>query len=181
MKLPKKVVVDTNVPLTANKTTAMNDEDMEDDAYINCVQKCIEAIETVIAGKCPVLDDGGEIFEEYSHKLSFSGGQPGVGDRFFKWIHDHQWDETKVERVAIPHSDGEYKHFPKHDDLKDFDPSDRKFVAVANAHADKPPILQAVDFMWWKFRSPLREAGITVRFLAPEYARTMYKKNFGAK
>ncbi len=181
MKLPKKVVVDTNVPLTANKTTSLDDAgEMDDDAYIDCILKCIEAIEMVIAEKCPVVDDGGEIFEEYSHGLNFSG-QPGVGDKFFKWIHDCQWDETKIDRVDIPISNGEYKHFPRHDGLRDFDRSDRKFVAVANAHPEKPPILQAVDFKWWKFRIPLKKAGITVHFLAPEYARRMYERNFGTK
>ncbi len=38
MKLPKKVVVDTNVPLTANKTTSLDDAgEMDDDAYIDCI------------------------------------------------------------------------------------------------------------------------------------------------
>ncbi len=181
MKLPKKVIVDTNVPWTANKAVSTEVLDgIQDEARIDCIQKCIEAIEMVIAGKRPVIDDGGEIFEEYSHGLSFSG-QPGVGDKFFKWMHDNQWNETKVDRIPIPRSNGEYKHFPKHAGLKNFDPHDRKFVAVANAHPEKPPILQAVDFKWWGFKNTLKKLGITVCFLAPEYARSMYEKNFGTR
>jgi len=55
-----------------------------------------------------------------------------------------------------------------------FDRSDRKFVAVANAHPAKPPILQSTDSKWWGWKDALHEVGITVHFLCPEYVQTLY-------
>ena len=51
--------------------------------------------------------------------------------------------------------------------------SDRKFVAVANAHPAKPPILQSTDSKWWGWKEALQEVGITVHFLCPEYVKTL--------
>ena len=53
--------------------------------------------------------------------------------------------------------------------LSSFDPDDRKFVAVANAHPGKPPIMEATDRQWWGWKEALHDAGITVHFLCPEY------------
>ena len=52
--------------------------------------------------------------------------------------------------------------------LNDFDPDDRKFIAVAVAHLEQPPILQAVDSQWWDFRDAFRRNGVTVKFICEE-------------
>ncbi len=49
--------------------------------------------------------------------------------------------------------------------------SDRKFVAVANAHPDKPPIMHATDSKWWAWKDALKDVGITVHFLCPDYVK----------
>ncbi|MCP4749267.1 MAG: hypothetical protein GY866_00095, partial [Proteobacteria bacterium] len=72
-----------------------------------------------------------------------------------------------------------YDEFPEHDGLKNFDISDRKFVAVANAHPDKPPILEATDSNWWGWKDSLAEIGITVTFLCPAYAEGKYSEKMG--
>ena len=97
-----------------------------------------------VVNKGMVIDDGDEIFNEYRGQLAMQG-QPGIGDIFMKWVHDNSWNPDKVKRVSITPSNSSYEEFPEHDGLVDFDNSDRKFVAVANAHPDKPPILQATD------------------------------------
>ncbi len=99
------------------------------------------------------------------------------------------WKDTDTIRMAPitlffgANSSGKsssYQEFPKHDDLNDFDKSDRKFVAVANACTGKPPILQATDSKWWGWKDALNDVGITVHFLCPEYAKTKYAEKIGA-
>lgn len=173
---PKKCVVDTNVPKTANLALAPGPIPPE---LTGCVVACIEAIEHVITKGKLVLDANDEIFDEYRQQLSMRG-QPGVGDRFMKWVHDHRWQLPDQDRVAITLCGSSYVEFPDHDDLANFDNSDRKFVAVANAHPEKPPIMQAVDSKWWGWKRPLAEAGIAVHFLCPEYAEAKYAEKIKA-
>ena len=45
---------------------------------------------------------------------------------------------------------------------------DRKFIAVACAHPEKPPILQAVDSQWWDFHNAFRQHGVTVEFICED-------------
>lgn len=171
--LPGKSIVDTNVPLVAN--LAKDPLNISDD-LVDCVDECIEAIEHVTSGQGRlVIDDGNEIFDEYRKKLSLSG-QSGVGDRFMKWVHDHQYLFADQDRVSITKTGGSYAEFPEHDDLHAFDRSDRKFVAVANAHPDKPPILEATDSKWWGWSTALANVGITVIFLCPDYAKEKYQQ-----
>ncbi len=174
--LPRPCLVDTNVPITANRAvdpgTIPQDE-------IACVLACVEAIEHVIRRSGLVIDAGNEIYDEYRHKLSLSG-QPGIGDSFLKWVHDHRWTLPEIDRVSITKNGESYIEFPDHDELGGFDRSDRKFVAVANAHPNKPPILQATDSKWWGWQFALAEVGITVHFLCPEYAQAKYAEKMGA-
>jgi hypothetical protein len=96
-----------------------------------------------------------------------------------KWVHDHRWSLPATQRVAITKNGDSYDEFPKHNDLNGFDRSDRKFIAVANAHLDKPPILQATDSKWWGWKDALAEVGITVQFLCPEYVEAKYAEKMG--
>ncbi len=125
------------------------------------------------------MDSGNEIYEEYGHKLSFRG-QPGVGDKFFRWVHDHRFALPEDHRVSITKNENSYDEFPSHPDLQNFDLSDRKFIAVSNAHPEKPPILQATDSKWWGWKDALAEEGIEVIFLCEDYIRDKYDKKMGA-
>lgn len=175
MSLPNKCVVDTNVPKTANLTTQL---DRNAEVPAECILACIGAVEYVIRERALVVDEGNEIFNEYKKQLSLRG-QPGVGDRFMKWVHDHRWGLPQDQRVRITRSDDSYEEFPTHGGLSEFDLSDRKFVAVANAHPDKPPILQATDSKWWGWKGALAQAGITVHFLCKDYVEDRYCKKMG--
>ncbi len=173
MRQPReKCVVDTNVPVTANmaaRTAAIEDD------LVNCVLECVKAIRRVMRDGGMVIDHDGDIFREYLQNLSLDPKEPGVGNVFAKWVHD-TWDDRYIERIAITPDGDTYQEFPKHDGLTNLDPSDRKFVAVANAHPDKPPILEATDSKWWGWREALAEVGITVQFLCPTYAQTKYRE-----
>jgi len=90
-----------------------------------------------------------------------------------------RWSLPDAHRVAIISSGESYEEFPTHDDLKDFDRSDRKFVAVANAHVEKPPILQATDSKWWGWKDALADVGIIVQLLCSEYVEAKYAEKMG--
>jgi hypothetical protein len=170
MILPNQCLVDTNVPKTAN--LANDPADIPDD-LVECVANCVEAIKHVIKKRGLVIDAGDEIFDEYRKQLDMKG-RPGVGDSFMKWVHDNRWSLPDSNRVAITRKGDSYDQFPVHDRLNDFDVSDRKFVAVANAHPRKPTILQATDSKWWGWKDALADLGITVHFLCPEYAEAKH-------
>ncbi|NLF24627.1 MAG: hypothetical protein GX589_03100 [Deltaproteobacteria bacterium] len=168
MNLPKKCLVDTNVPKTANYALCPDEipEKLRD-----CVKVCITAIKHVITERGLIIDAGNEIFDEYRRQLSMKG-QPGIGDRFVKWVHDNRWKLPDDHRVTINRIGDSYKEFPTHGNLNNFDRSDRKFVAVANAHPEKPPILQATDSKWWGWKNALNNVGITVHFLCQAYVKS---------
>ena len=169
-------VVDTNVALVANiaSSSIITDIGLKD------IIKCVEAIEQVVANKSIVIDANNEILNEYSHKLSFKG-QPGVGDKFFKWLHDNQYCLPASQRVTIHKTGDSYKEFPDTPELSEFDLSDRKFVAVSNAHSQHPPIYQATDSKWWGWKDALANVGITVIFLCEEFIKEKFKKKIQDK
>ncbi|MCX6021071.1 MAG: hypothetical protein NTZ05_04965, partial [Chloroflexi bacterium] len=63
--------------------------------------------------------------------------------------------------------------------LDTFDISDRKFIAVANAHPEKPPVMQGTDSKWVGWEAPLADVGITVFFVCRTYATKKYQEKFG--
>lgn len=169
-----KRIVDTNVAITANRAT---DPDLPPE-LIDCVSACVEAIISIKKGGGLVLDAGDEIFDEYRRNLSLSG-QPGQGDIFMKWVHDNRHSFPAEDLVPITPNGESYEEFPDHPGLVDFDLSDRKFVAVANAHPAKPPILEATDSKWWGWKNALVEAGITVIFLCEDWIKAKYQEKMG--
>ena len=167
-----KSVVDTNVPKIANLAS---DPTAIPKKLTGCVLACVEAVSHVVEKGGLVLDSGDEIFTEYRSNLSLSG-QPGVGDGFMKWVHDNRWSLPETDRVKITPNGTSYDEFPDHVGLVNFDNSDRKFVAVANAHPTKPPILQATDSKWWGWRIALKETGITVHFICHDFIEAKYSE-----
>ena len=114
-------VVDTNVAIAANGRGTHADNP--------CRRACVQKIQSLTKGKVVVLDDQGQIMQEYQRHLRFSGA-PGVGDAFFKYLFDHQYQSQKVKRVTITPSDDERKDFEELP-VNGLDRSDRKFLAVA--------------------------------------------------
>lgn len=167
-KIPRPCLVDTNVAVVANGKSPQADDDL--------VEKCIDAILEVTAKGGLVVDSDDRIFDEYRDNLSLSG-QPGTGDAFMKWVHDHRWNPGFCEMRAITCTDESnqlFEEFPDHHGLASFDVDDRKFVALANSGSPRP-ILQAVDFKWWGWKDSLAEVGIRVCFLDESAAETGYR------
>lgn len=131
-----KVIVDTNVAVVANG------RGRSPQASPSCVLRCVGRLRDLQLHHTLVLDDGWRILREYLRELS-PAGQPGVGDAFLKWVLTNQANPARCEQVRIIPRDaaqpgGELCEFPDDPALAGFDPSDRKFVAVALAHRPSP-------------------------------------------
>ena len=156
-------VVDTNVPVAANEKAG---------ASPACVRNCVDALENIMRAGQVVIDSGWEILGEYLSNLSETG-QPGAGDKFFRWVLTNQTNAARCARVIVTAKDESsfeenYVEFPDEPALRNFDPSDRKFVAVAMAHPDRPPILEATDSKWWGWRKTLEGCGVRIEFVCPD-------------
>jgi hypothetical protein len=156
MSAPGPVAVDTNVAVVANNTGGES---------LQCALACVQAIRQIHAGRLLVLDDADEIFTEYRRNLSLSG-RPGVGDEFMRWVHDSRFNPHRCVRVELhPDGDGNYAEFPRDASLATFDPSDRKFVAVAVTHPEKTPVLVAGDRGWSRHVEALAATDVEIQFL----------------
>lgn len=134
-----------------------------------CRLASIAGLQEIVARGTVLLDDANLILHEYLGNLRV-GGQPGVGDRFFKWLWDNQGYPDKCQKIEIhPIVDPKvFDEFPDDPELAAFDPADRKFVAVALASTLNPPILNSSDSDWWIFGEALARNGIDVRNLCPD-------------
>jgi len=156
-------VVDTNVPVVANGKSQQADPD--------CVIACLDVLTEIHDGGTIFLDDALLILHEYMKHLNLSG-QPGPGDAFMQWVWDVQADERHCRQIHItPREDDPYNfvEFPLDARLAHFDPSDRKFVAVALGSHAQPKILNAVDSDWANHHPALIEAGVHIQFLCPQH------------
>lgn len=171
---PNRCVVDTNVAKTANGANA--------GASPRCVAWSAAALHAVMSLPGHLfVDDGGRIVREYRANLS-AGGQPGPGDAFLKWVLTNEWSRTRITRVPITAKAGDpddFEELPSPPDGVVYDRSDRKFLAVAAAHEDCPPILQSFDSKWWGWRAALARAGVAVHFLCEEEIAAKHRDKMG--
>ena len=161
----KAVVVDTNVPVAANRGATQ--------AGLDCVLACIVALKDIQKTKRVLVDQLGLILSEYRTHLAPTG-QPGTGDAFFKWLWDNQGNPNLCWHAAItPSSDPSrgFEEFPDDPALSNFDRSDRVFVAVALASQEGSPILNATDSDWWLFEGQLKRHQVKVQFVCPALMR----------
>lgn len=159
-----KAIVDTNVAIVANKQSPQASPD--------CVLRCTSVLRTLQLTGCVVIDDERHILNEYRNNLR-EQGQPGVGDAFLLWLLRNHYNPYRCCRIHItpsnvPAAASSFAEFPPDPALAGFDPSDRKFVAVAVAHPEHPPILNAVDSDWWDYRQALARHSVQVEFLCPD-------------
>jgi hypothetical protein len=165
-----EVVIDTNVLLVASRR--------HDGASPECVQACVERLKQVQNKERVVIDDGFRILREYLHKLSTNKGK-GVGEAFLKWLLQNQANPLRVYPVPLTERAGhDYAEFPDPALAAEFDPPDRKFVAVAHAHPNKPPVLQAADSKWLLWCDRLLDHGIRVEFLCQKDVIRFFQQKF---
>ncbi|MDW8362226.1 MAG: hypothetical protein RMK74_07485 [Myxococcales bacterium] len=163
--------MDTNVVMTA--------EGAHPDAPPRCVAESARALREIMRTGVVCVDSGRRILQEYQRQFD-QKRQPGAGAKFVRWVLDGKWVEDRVHRVDItPLGDDEFAELPSPEDGTVYDPSDRKFLAVAAAHPGKPPVLQALDSKWWGWQSSLAKLGIQIEFLCPAEIERKYKEKHG--
>ena len=165
-----KAVIDTNVLLVA--------DEKHGDTSASCVSHCVKRLLELQASGCVVIDDNYHLIGEYQNNINANQGK-GMGATFLKWLLQNQANLKHVERVSITETDE--NHFEEFPNLKlepEFDAPDRKFVSVANAHPEQPPIWQATDCKWLDWWPALRNFGISVDFLCPEVVLRFYQAEY---
>ena len=159
-------VIDTNVLLVANGRHA--------GISAECQQQCIERLLQIQRRGVVVIDDAYRVLREY--RLKTSPNQPkGPGDVFLKWVLQNQANLKRIHQVTLSEiSPDIFVEFPDPILQAQFDASDRKFAAIANAHTDKPPVLQAADCKWLRWWKKLGVHGGVGDFLCPADAKACY-------
>ena len=152
------VVVDTNVLVIAN--------DPFHETGPDCVEACVRELKRTQAGRRLLLDWSWKILSEYRDGVTL-GGQGGVGTEFFKSAAAQTGVQVRHVHIT-PHPERGFSEFPDDPALETFDKSDRKFVAVALASGEDPPILHATDRGWKRHRGPLVRHGVLARPLCRE-------------
>ncbi|MCX6049687.1 MAG: hypothetical protein NT075_31695 [Chloroflexi bacterium] len=137
-----------------------------------CILACAQILGEIQQQHIVVIDDGWRVLNEYKRKIN-PNGQPGVGDRFLHWVLINLSNRERCETVTLTplvnSDDGnDLAEFPQDRELINFDRADRKFVALALTHPEKPPILNATDTDWWHHRAILEKHGVLLRFLCPD-------------
>lgn len=141
---------------------------------------CVDGLLALREADQIVIDDAYRILSEYQSKTMSTVGRR-VGDAFVKWILQNSANATRV--LQVPITENEPDSFAEIPDAVQavIDPADRKFVAVAAAHAERPPIWQASDCKWLDWLTLLQGVGITLRFLCPQDVRRFYASKFPGK
>jgi len=156
MILKDILVIDTNVAIVANEKS----EHASIDCELQCIALLAQSADLKIA-----LDDSELIMDEYSKHLSYAG-QPGVGDMFFKYLYDNQYANNKITHHTITQIEEENQGFQELPP-NNFDPSDRKLLAVAVVAG--ACIVNATDSDWAENLDLLNQLNISVHQLCPEH------------
>ncbi len=160
------VIVDTNVIVIANDT---------DDKRKDCRDRCQARIKQIRDQREKVvIDDSRRILREYE-KNTHPNTKKGIGDLFVKRLLQNLGNPKICKMVNITplaRSGTDFEEFPDDNVLINFDPDDRKFVAVALAHkrdtGQIPTILLAIDRGWLQFMAALANHGVSIDLICEE-------------
>lgn len=168
-----EVVIDSNVLMVANGN--------HNDASLECVAACVNHLQQAKQQLVIVVDDDYRILREYQTTLDARRGKQ-VGVVFLKWLLQQVSNPRRVNTVRLTENMPDcFEEFPDAALEPQFDPADRKFAAVANAHPAKPPIWQAVDSKWLDWWRSLAAVDVQVEFLCPSDVCAFYRHKFPTK
>ena len=161
-----KNIIDANVMLLAG--TSIRDIPQD---QLECFEKSIDFIRQYMKSKSKVvLDDDYRILGEYQNAFHLAKS-PNNATVFFRWVLSNSEYfplQEEPENVFIP--------YPDDCELQNFDPPDRKYIALSYAHPDKPAIVEATDSKWWGIKQNLGRHGIIVYFIDEEYIESKFHK-----
>ena len=154
----RKYVVDTNVAIVANGRGIHGGAKAPS---LACRMAAVEFLQGLVQSGKFFLDVAGDIQAEYRRHL-LPVGQPGVGDRFYLEVINS--NPAVVERVILQRlENGEYQILPDLIIKSTFDPSDRKFAALAIQTGSR--VVNAVDSDWIHHRELLLNSGVKLKLL----------------
>ena len=151
-------VIDTNVAVAANGRATHADR--------QCQLACVEKLASLVARDVVAIDDQRAILDEYRINLR-SSGMPGTGDMFYKHVLNHQYQNDRVRTFAVTPIDDDARGFEELPE-NSFDPSDRKFLAVAVVA--RAVVLNATDSDWHDHQPLMDRLGVEVNQLCPQHA-----------
>lgn len=161
-------VVDTNVIMAAN----FQHDELSDECSIECITR----LNMIKKSGVVFVDQPGKIISEYSKNTTpYTGNR--VGDIFLKWLINQQGNRCKQVQITET-SENEYTEFTNKELQIEFDPPDRKFIAVAQASGVKITILQAADCKWLNWNASLKEVDVVVEFVCPDDICKFYESKF---
>lgn len=160
------VIIDTNVVVVANH---QNLKVMPD-----CVAACIQFLIEARNNHVVLLDDGDEIRGEYAHAVRM--GRPyQLGAQFLIHVVQHQFNPAHARRVNLGKvGASDFADFPTALELAAFDPSDRKFAALAKKTGIA--VTNAIDSDWANHLASLNAHDIAVNFLCGSDTTKWHKK-----
>ena len=170
-----KYIIDANVVLLAGTPV----KDIPSDQLL-CAQKCIKFINNFVtkADNMLVLDAEGRIMKEYRGLYSLDR-DPNIATVFYRWacrnVPKNAEDFISLKEIA----ENEFESYPDSEQLKRFDPPDRKYIALAFQHKEHPPIVEANDSKWWGIREEMERCGLNIRFIDETYIKEKYAQKMG--
>lgn len=163
-------VIDANVMLTAGKRLA----DIPDE-LLECWRGCIDFIRNIIHEKAKiVVDDAWEVLKEYDNTRTIIG-YPNASGNFYQYVMTNQMQHLSFIHLNKT-GEYEYEKYPDDQNLKSFDRSDKKYIALAYNHDNKPPIIEATDSKWWGIKKNLEAQGIGLQFVDEKYIMQKYQQ-----
>jgi len=159
--LKPTIVIDTNVLAVSERLHAGASE--------ASVAACVQLAVRMQAGDLIVaLDTADEILSEYLRALN-QGRSAGLAVKLARRLQQRKHDPKVCRQIAItplPDPAGSYYEVPA--SVRDIDPDDQKFFAVAAAEQEKLQIFAGLDFEWWQRKKDLSAAGLDVQFLCSD-------------
>lgn len=168
---PSPNIIDTNVPLAATRT----------DTPVRCQLACVQLVRRVLKGEVTVIiDSNNDALNEY-RKQMYPDPNPsaGLASQFMMYVFNHMGDPSRVYLAHVQKdSDGNYALYPRDPSVTAFDPSDKKWVAIAlTYHAETGqvvPIINATDSDWLHYESAWQRLNIHITQLCGDILKPRY-------
>lgn len=157
-------ILDTNVLMFANGNKS-------EQASLECIRECAKLLLSIREGKNGVViidtNQTRRVIREYLKNIDPSENL--AGSVFLLELLKNPNLRIEVPITPIDKIDPElYAEYPDDPRLAKFDPSDKKWIALARAYMQSypdqptPPIAQASDIKWREFESVFGEYGIII-------------------
>lgn len=167
-----RYVVDTNVLIAASAADPVHPKDIDATPHDPALRQQVwQWLAEFDQSDCRlVLDEAGEIYREYNHKLGFN--DYGIQ------VVMHKWSTAAVDNVQVAYDDQGHGVLPDMLIPVVHDLADRKIVAAALAAArqyGEAPIAFAGDTDWHEWEDALAQHGLVLEPLIEEWSRAKFR------